>query len=40
MHVLMFIQAFHMQGLWKIVAVYAVQCLIRYSVHFEVSGLA
>ena len=30
---------FQMQKRWKIVAVNAVQCLVRYNVHFEVSGL-
>jgi len=28
-----------MQKLWKIVAINAVQCLVRYSIHFKVSGI-
>ena len=37
----MFIREFQKQTLWKIhvVAVNAVQCLLKYSVHFKVSGL-
>jgi len=28
-----------METLWKTVAINAVQCLVRYDVHFKVSGL-
>jgi len=38
MQILMFIRTFQMQILWKIVAINAVWCFVRCSVHFKVCG--
>ena len=41
MQILMFIRTFQTQRLWKIVAINAMQCLVRYNVHFSVwTGIA